>query len=67
MLTRCSAVGGNNLDKSDRNIADEKLAQKLNSHYPPCGTFEDPKLADLVVIGGSKTKLHPRETYIVQG
>ena len=67
MLTRRSAVDGDNLSKTDSTIADEKLANKLHSHTPPCVASENPQPGDLVMIGSSKSKLHPRETYIVQG
>ena len=67
MLTRRSEVDGGSLEKSDKVIANEKLANKLHSHNPPCTSADNPQPGDLVMIASVKTKLHPRETYIVQG
>ena len=66
LLCRRSLLNGEVIVKSDSELADNKLAKKLNSHNPPACPKSSIKIGDLVMINGSKTKLKPRDTHIVQ-
>ena len=66
LLCRRSLLNGEVIVKSDSELADNKLAKKLNSHNPPACPKSSIEIGDLVMINGSKTKLKPRDTHIVQ-
>ena len=64
LLCRRSMVDGSIIDTPDVEIADKKLADKLHRHNPPLpNTSVSP--GDLVMISSSKSKIKPRETFIV--
>ena len=65
LLCRRSTVDGDILTTADAELANAKLAAKLHKHNPP-QVREDPvNPGDLVMISSSKTKLKPRETFLV--
>ena len=66
LLCRRSLSNGEIINKSDSDLADSKLAKKLSSHNPPAAPSTPVEAGDLVMINGSKTKLKPRDTHIVQ-
>ena len=53
-------------NKSENDLADSKLAKKLGRHNPPALPNMPVEACDLVMINGSKMKLKPRDTHIVQ-
>ena len=65
LFTRRSAVDSKIISTSDSEIADKKLAQKLHSHNPPVNTSPEFSKGDLVMIKSDKSKIHPRDTYLV--
>ena len=66
LFTRRSMVNDEVIVKSDEEISDQQLANRLNRHNPPAILEHDLKIGDLVMIRSAKSKLKPRETYIIQ-
>ena len=66
LLCRRSLVDGEVVEKSDDNLAKDRLAAKLHSHNPPQEVNDEILPGNLVVINSSKTKLKPREPHLVQ-
>ena len=64
LLCRRSSVDGAVIETTDVEISKKKLADKLHRHNPPLPTT-DVSPGDLVMINSSKTKLKPRETFLV--
>ena len=67
LFTKRGAENDVQIEKSDEKLADEKVARRLHTHNPPVKAQEDFKAGDLVMIAGEKTKLKPRDTFIVNG
>ena len=66
LFTRRSGVDNSIISKSDTEIADKKLANKLHSHNPPVHLPPEFSKGDLVMIKSDKSKIHPRDTYLVE-
>ena len=54
------------IQTSDSEVANKRLAQKLHSHNPPLNVSPALAKGDLVMIKSDKSKLHPRDTYLVE-
>ena len=66
LFTRRSNVDGNIISTSDDEFANKKLAQKLHTHNPPLPNSSEFEKGDLVMIKSDKSKIHPRDTFIVE-
>ena len=58
-------MDGNILNTTDTELADKKLAGKLHRHNPPQVRENPVNPGDLIMINSSRTKLKPRETFLV--
>ena len=65
LFTKRGAEAEISIDKSDQEISDDRTAKRLHTHNPPVEAQETFKAGDLVMIAGDKTKLKPRDTFIV--
>ena len=65
LFTRRSTVDNKPVVKTDEELSDQKFATKLSHHTPPV-TIPKFEVGDLVMVKAARSKLHPRETYIVQ-
>ena len=59
-------VNGEVIVKSDEEVSDQQLANRLSKHNPRNEQSQTLKIGDLVMIRSAKTKLKPSDTYIIQ-
>ena len=65
LFSRRSNVDNSIIVRSDSDIADVKHANKLHLHNPPVSISSKFRKGDLVMIKGDRSKIKPRDTFIV--
>ena len=65
LFSRRSKVDNSIITRSDSDIADIKHANKLHLHNPPVTNSSQFRKGDLVMIKSDRSKIKPRDTYIV--
>ena len=66
LFLKRSSVDGATITWDDKDIADLKLSKKLHVHSPPLYAEHDFEAGDLVMIKSDKTKIKPRDIFLVQ-
>ena len=65
MFTKRGSYDDQQMQMNDTQIGDKKHLKRLHRHNPPAANDRNFKKGDLVMIAGDRSKISPRDTYLL--